>query len=369
MLSVSNDVPRIYGAETRSPCILIEGVRTNLVLNSEGTTAQLYFKGGNFADVGPYLNFANFISLSNTNGTVTTATYYSATGLLANTTYAVSVFCYMADGGVPNANDFRLVIGSNAYSITGFTQVYGRVYRAWTVVSSGANVGGQRAGVIKYTYNSLRDVFVSGMQIEAASFLGSYIPTSGGSLSRVLESFTCDGAASRLQNRSFALNLAIYRSGITPPASPRPVFIELATSSVSSGVPRVNFGLDSSGRLVHSGMQNDGATVIGGTVLSPLKTGWECITMNVRSSGTADVFLNGVLQATLAYPTGLYSGIAAIRLGGSCAVNGWEAFTELAPGAPGLGIPFFSPENLASEAVPRMHQRWLDELARIKLPA
>lgn len=95
--------------------------------------------------------------------------------------YMLSVFVRMDDGGVPvfggtgPTNDGGLVIGGQIVTSVTAQHVGGGIYRlsgsrSHTAVNS-AN------GVIKYTSNSARGFKVSGYQLEAASTVSPYIPT------------------------------------------------------------------------------------------------------------------------------------------------------------------------------------------------
>lgn len=105
--------------------------------------------------------------------------------------YMLSVFVRMDDGGVPvfggtgPTNDGGLVIGGQIVTSVTAQHVGGGIYRlsgsrSHTEINS-AN------GVIKYTSNSARGFKVSGYQLEAASTVSPYIPTTTVAVTRSID--------------------------------------------------------------------------------------------------------------------------------------------------------------------------------------
>lgn len=95
--------------------------------------------------------------------------------------YMLSVFVRMDDGGVPvfggtgPTNDGGLVIGGQIVTSVTAQHVGGGIYR---LSGSRSHTAANSAnGVIKYTSNSARGFKVSGYQLEAASTVSPYIPT------------------------------------------------------------------------------------------------------------------------------------------------------------------------------------------------
>jgi hypothetical protein len=170
--------------------LLIEETRTNLFTNSE-------FPNGvtNAPIRGGFVTATTFYGLTTTPGTglaigwdgVTSTFAYKSFAVAATTSYAISAYIKMTDGGIPvfgsasassPANDFVFVVGSNTVSTTTYTitAVGNGVYRVSGVITTAVSPG-SNCGIVKYNTNSSRTFTTSGYQLELGSFATSYIAT------------------------------------------------------------------------------------------------------------------------------------------------------------------------------------------------
>lgn len=201
---VNANLPRFdYDPATLAPKgLLIEEARTNLFTNSE------FPNGVTDAPVrGGLLTGTTFAGLFGNAGLAfghdgVTTTYAYKTGSVTGTTYGMSVFVRMDDGGppvfgsaTPNnvANSFVFVVGGNLPSPTSFqvTNMGGGLYRV--SVAATAGLVPLNSGVLKYSTNNSRTFKVSGYQLEAGAFATSYIPTDASSATRNADDVTMTG--------------------------------------------------------------------------------------------------------------------------------------------------------------------------------
>ncbi|AOY90395.1 hypothetical protein BKK79_00060 [Cupriavidus sp. USMAA2-4] len=125
---------------------------------------------------------------------------YKAVTLSASTQYTVSVFVKMDDGAAPSfgaatgadvSNDFAMVLGSSTIGPNSFTVKALRdgVYRVSGTLTTPASPG-PNLGVVKYSTNTPRTFKVTGYQIRAGAYAGSYVPTQGAQATRAAENAT-----------------------------------------------------------------------------------------------------------------------------------------------------------------------------------
>jgi hypothetical protein len=201
---VNANLPRFdYDPATLAPKgLLIEEARTNLFTNSE------FPNGVTDAPVrGGLLTGTTFAGLFGNAGLafgydgVTTTFAYKA-GSVTGTTYGMSVFVRMDDGGPPVfgsstpsnvANSFVFVVGGNLPNPTSFqvTNMGGGLYRVSAAATAGAIP--LNSGVLKYSTNDSRTFKVSGYQLEVGGFATSYIPTTTTSLTRNADAVSMTG--------------------------------------------------------------------------------------------------------------------------------------------------------------------------------
>lgn len=94
---------------------------------------------------------------------------------LANTNYVVSAIVKMDDGSAPTANDFGLVVGSDATTVTQVTSLGNGTYQVSGVYISAAP-SGSYAGIIKNTNHSPKGLTATGYQVELGTTVTTYSP-------------------------------------------------------------------------------------------------------------------------------------------------------------------------------------------------
>lgn len=173
------------------PTLLMESAATNLLLNSEGTSAQLDTQSGVGTAGVSITGFSNSISVGD--NTVTRYAYKSFNTVIG-TVYAFSVFIQMDDNGVPlvstnnnpgNGGDLMLAIQADVATMPStITYVGNNVYRCSIVFT--ATTVGVHYGVVKYDTHSARGFRVTGYQLEVDK-VTSYITSAGAATTRAAD--------------------------------------------------------------------------------------------------------------------------------------------------------------------------------------
>ena len=168
-----------------------EPAATNLCTNSDGNAAT--YTVSNTADGTAVPGFTNGIAFGN-NSVQRSA--FKTVSMTSGTTYSVSVFVQMDDGGAPvvgtanNAGDFCLLSEVLTHTSAALVSYIGNgVYR---VSSSRACVSSAAwyCGVKKYTGQSARTFRITGIQVETGLRATSYIATTGSTASRSADVLT-----------------------------------------------------------------------------------------------------------------------------------------------------------------------------------
>lgn len=193
IVTASNDMPRYeYSAAGAYLGLLMEETRTNLLLNSDGTVAQISPNSGvTDATTALASYFTNSIQFPATSGTTNYA--YKQANATNGNIYMLSVFVKMNDASLPSVNggstagDFSLVVLAAAVTNSVVTSMGGGVYRISSVQTATATVV-TNFGVVQYSTQSQKAFRVTGYQLEqiasTSSAMCSYIPTTTASVTR-----------------------------------------------------------------------------------------------------------------------------------------------------------------------------------------
>ena len=176
--TVGADQPRVDYLNDSNGALLLEPSRTNLILNSQRISLSPT-QNGTFTD-----NFA--ISPDGTqNATKLTATdtdpfFYQSVSFSAGS-YTASI--YVKGIGNSVGKDFQIRLGGSGSAQIEIPSEWTRIEYTATMTSGSANCG------IEIPNPSVigDEVLVWGWQIEAGSYATSYIPTQGGSVTRVAD--------------------------------------------------------------------------------------------------------------------------------------------------------------------------------------
>ncbi|MDP9911384.1 hypothetical protein J2W27_003508 [Variovorax boronicumulans] len=183
---------------TLVPWLMQEVSSTNLLTESEfrNGLADASVRIGCAAASWSELGFTTGIAFPAPPPAGTFAFYAAKSPVLApSTTYVISCFVKMDDGGAPSmpasggAADFALVIANAPISPTActMTHVGGGVYRLTGTRTTDASVPSTVSGIWKYGTNSARTFKFTGLQMEQALSASSYIPTTTATVTRLAD--------------------------------------------------------------------------------------------------------------------------------------------------------------------------------------
>ena len=182
--SVPVNVPRIDYTNGSCPSLLVEPQRTNLALNSDGNVST-YPGAINVTNASSSFNsFTNAIQFPNT----ALALAYKTIVTTAQT-YTISVFIKMDDNSVPilsasqTTGNVSLVIAGAV--VTNNLKVESLGNNIYRLSGTGASLGiNNNNGVLRYDTQVLKSFKITGIQLEAASYPTSYIPTVASTVTR-----------------------------------------------------------------------------------------------------------------------------------------------------------------------------------------
>ncbi|GER20685.1 phage head spike fiber domain-containing protein [Variovorax boronicumulans] len=183
---------------TIAPWLMQEVSSTNLLTESEfrNGLADASVRIGCAAASWSELGFTTGIAFPAPPPAGTFAFYAAKSPVLApSTTYVISCFVKMDDGGAPSmpasggAADFALVIANAPISPTACTMTHigGGVYRLTGTRTTDASVPSTVSGIWKYGTNSARTFKFTGLQMEQALSASSYIPTTTATVTRLAD--------------------------------------------------------------------------------------------------------------------------------------------------------------------------------------
>jgi hypothetical protein len=189
--------PRLDYTNSSCPSLLVEPQRTNLATNSDGNLSTYGGAAVNVTNASSSFNsFANAIQIPSTG---ISAAYKSIVTTAIQ--YTISVFVKMDDNSVPilsasalSGNMSLIISGAIATNNLKVESYGNNIYRlSATATSTGIN---NNNGVVRYDTQVLKSFKFTGIQLEAASFATSYIPTVAAAVTRNAETISKTGISS-----------------------------------------------------------------------------------------------------------------------------------------------------------------------------
>lgn len=360
---VPNDTMRVFGRDTKSPVVLIEGQRTNLLTGSSDGSAWMRHSTGGSVTITPNAAEAP-------DGTFTAVrVQYAGDG-----TDSYRLKAYRSAGAIAAGKDFsgsvwlrsdspqQVYVGSN---VGGTYVLLTNVDQEWQRVlvptATGNGVGGAQIQIAAVTNSTPFDVYAWGAQIEEAPFHSSYIPTEGATATRAGETLGITVNSSGEATVNFAARTPFVVGGSHG-------ILHLRTSESDGGGLRITSA--SNGSLAFALM--DGSVLAGQVNISLgiLPQNAFLPFSVVLAVEEMSVFMNGLLMGTYS-PGRLFDFEGGSRIGAWASPAGvWNpggAHTPIAPGAAALGIPFIDNRAWSAEEIQAAHARWLPELQKIEV--
>lgn len=389
-----NNAPRIFGAETASPAILIEGARTNLNIRSTlGTgwngsgasnspaspdasspTGQ-WSKLTATAGTGTHLTSITVNGLTDgakvtasikvKAGTCTRVNFYLIQGVAIGANYdlAAGTATALAATGGASTDKARIKMHEDGTATLSFTGVLPAGVTSGTLAIRLADA----AGNTSFTATGNEFLWWDVAQIEQAEFHSSAIPTAGATANRVAESYNINNLSDHLSlklGRPCTIAFAAYAPGTAIALASGGAGITQRIIQCSGGATP-NWGARfyagtyvCTGRADSNQTWNANAGSIGEGVWARTFLVWD--------GSQVRVYVNGTLQGTsptLTSDTTITTADLGQDSGGGNALCGL-----LCPGAPGLGIPFIQFRALSAADVAIQDAEWAQELNRIQAP-
>ena len=193
--------------------VLIEEGTTNLFTNTDGALASF----GNAYQVtdaaGTIAGFTNAIAFGN--NSIQRAAAKTNYTTIVGTTYTLSAYVQMDDGGAPVAGgnsdataDFSMVLHNSVISTLSncvITRVSGSLYRV--SVTYTATLAGSNNGIYKYTNQSARSFKVTGYQLEIKSYATSYAESGASAFVRSADVLRVPSTAWKKSSWGFAMTI------------------------------------------------------------------------------------------------------------------------------------------------------------------
>lgn len=359
MITVVNDVPRIYGADTLSPCILIEGSRTNVCprstyngipgSKSPNTVVNTVAAPTGSADameaVMPAAN--DFVSISAA----------LAGSSLANRTISYSVYARGSGTVQFYATDNQVSAGSGFITFTLTPQ-----WRLYSFSSTyAANTPATSATMVVKSIGAGATAQLWGWQAELdAPFPSSLIQTLGGAATRAADMYSFPVPGNPHLNfqpgRAKTINVAFRPLGLDPALVHR-VFELKGTGATPRFGLRYNLG--SLGVAFNADLGLAGGLT---GAFPNVANQWQVVTITYDGA-TLRGYWNGLLIGTAAFNEAIT--FTELVFGSASGAN--HFFGYIAPGAPRMGIPFADSSLWSQEDIDVNARRWLEELNLISL--
>lgn len=367
---VAPDTMRVFGRDTKSPVVLIEGQRTNVLTNSSSPTDG--WAAPTRIDVtpageGPRGAAYKIIPQDGH----TQSTYLIKTPPLHSPGNAVVFSACFAAAGLPSvwisdATGFTV----SGHPSSGFNLQPGTIFaeseggegtikpvQGWPgwyycelVIPEAVGdsimirvTKESAASLDSSAANGVDGVLVSGFNYELAPFASSYIPADGAPATRAADNFSVDHAIDSGGDWTVHLALQFSEAGV------RGVYRRFFNMGTSASGPwaddRFATGL--------------GSTISGGHLDGPPHV------LTWRKHGdVCQLFDNGELLDT--GPPLLIPSAGVITVGNRSGSG--HVFGLVGPGAAQLGIPFIDNRAWSAEEIQAAHARWLPELESIEVP-
>lgn len=359
MIPVVADVPRIYGPESLSPCILIEGSRTNACprSNYNGTVSSKSLNAVANTSVGVTGNNDALDFSLPANGDYIVIIFASTGGSVANRTVSYSFYArgsgtlqfYATDNQVSAGSRFATVNLTPQWRLYTFSSTYA----ANTTATSVSLVIQAVAGAVQGQ--------LWGWQAEVdAPFPSSLIQTSGIAVTRAADMYSFAVSGNPHVNfqpgRAKTINVAFRPLGLDPALVHRVFELKGAGATPRFGL---RYNLGSLGVTYSADLGASGG--LNGTFPN-VANQWQVVTVTYDGA-TLRGYWNGLLIGTAVL--GETITFTELVLGSASATN--HFFGYIAPGAPRLGIPFADSSLWSQEDIDVNARRWLEELNLISL--
>lgn len=196
--------------------LLVEESRTNLLLNSDSTLAQLNMQAGTSNAASPLATyFTNSIQFPASSGTSNYA--YKTRAVTSGLPYTFSVFVKMNNAAVPvvgvtiSSGDMGVVL-FGGLAVSTVTHMGGDVYRI-SCTGTAPTTATQNFGIVSYVGQTQKAFRITGYQLEQASSVTSYIPTAAATVTRASELLTASSLSAIGVNSNEGTFVCIARQG------------------------------------------------------------------------------------------------------------------------------------------------------------
>lgn len=374
---VPPDTMRVFGRDTKSPVVLIEGQQTNLISNSERVFSRTVGTGIESVEAQAPDGSMNATEIIVTADGLAPQRIHSLDSVSSVLTLTLNIKAGGADelrvglyDGSSWGTDASVEILSGpglVDSATGLVHISGLSATEWTRLRlTREDLNGDNRSFRVYpgppgNQSTGDSVIFWRAQIEEAPFASSYIPTDGAPATRADDQLTV--------------------GCVMPAAGPFTIHSGChGREEVTTQVGVWNLGSTSVGgnhflRLVVTVGNNlilqlfEAGSYVSGVTVGAQPFGAYVVTVAVDDTNLASVYVNGQLEATLpiSWTSASALGYDVLRVGRSAIVS-QPLQSVIAPGASALGIPFIDNRAWSAAEIQAAHARWLPELNKIEVP-